>query len=124
MLPALHLLLVEPDLRRAQHLMCLLSSLGIVTTRVADPRQATLLLAQVLPDGLIIGVHTFSTRELRSWLADFHTDRPLWTLVYAEHTALLDVVRLGLPALATTLWPCSADELTCLLTPLLNVGAG
>jgi hypothetical protein len=43
-LPALHLLLVEPELRRAQPLMCLLNSLGSVTTRVTTPSQATALL--------------------------------------------------------------------------------
>jgi hypothetical protein len=124
MLPALHLLLVEPELRRAQQLMSLLSSLGIVTTRAATPGQATTLLTQLLPDGLLISVHPLNARDLRPWLADLLADSPLWTLVYAEHEALLAVVQQGLPPLATARWPCSADVLALLLAPLLRVGAG
>jgi hypothetical protein len=124
MLPALHLLLVEPELRRAQQLMSLLSSLGITTTRAATPGQATTLLTQLLPDGLIVGVHPLNAHALRPWLAGLLADTPLWTLVYAEHEALLDDALAGLPPLATARWPCSADELVLLLTPLLSVGAG
>lgn len=124
MLPALHLLLVEPDLRRAQRLMCLLSTLGIVTTRAADPAQAALLLTQVLPDGLVVGLHPPNTRELRAWLTALLADSPLWTLVYAEHETPLEAVLAELPPLAAARWPCSADELRRALAPLLRVGAG
>jgi hypothetical protein len=124
MLPALHLLLVEPELRRAQQLMSLLSSLDIITTRAVTPDQAATLLTPLLPDGLIVGVHPLNARELRPWLAGLLSDSPLWTLVYAEHKALLATVRLGLPPLATARWPCSAADLALLLAPLLSVGAG
>jgi hypothetical protein len=124
LLPALHLLLVEPELRRAQQLMCLLSSPGIVTTRAATPGQAATLLTLLLLDGLLIGVHPLNVRDLHPWLAGVFADSPLWTLVYAEHEALLAAVQLGLPPLATARWPCSADGLALLLTPLLKIGAG
>jgi CheY-like chemotaxis protein len=123
LLPALHLLLVEPELRHAQQLMCLLSSLGVVTTRAATPGQATTLLTQLLPDGLLVGVHPLNIRDLRPWLAGLLADSPPWTLVYAEHEALLAVAQLGLPPLASARWPCSADDLALLLAPLLSVGA-
>ena len=122
MLPALHLLLVEPDLRRAQRLMCMLSSLGIVTTRAADPAQAAALLAQMLPDGLLVGVQPLGARELRAWLADLLAADPPWTLLYAEQAALLDDMRADLPPLAAARWPCSADELGRALAPLTSVG--
>jgi len=122
MLPA-HLLLVEPDLRRAQRLMCLLSSLGVVTTRVATPGQAATLLGQLLPDGLIVGINPTNVRDLHHWLADLLSDTPLWTLVYADREALLDDALAGLPPLATTRWPCSADDLALLLIPLLSIHA-
>jgi len=122
---SLHLLLVEPDPHRAQTVTRMLVCLGMLSTRVATTYQATAFLTQIQPDGLLIGVDPMTTRELRAWLAALLPANPLRTLLYAEHGTLLDVARLGLPpVISTMLWPCSQSDLALLVTPLPPLSMG
>lgn len=119
----LHVLLVEPEAHRARALAQMLGALGIVTTRVTDTEQGTLLLTQIKPDGLVVGVHPTTVQAQRFWLSALLDVAPLPTVLYAEHGALLDLASRALPLfVTTTLWPCSQSELGLLLTSLLEIG--
>lgn len=113
-----HLLLVEPDPGRARLLSQMLSSLGAVVAHVRDPAQAALLLSQVQPDGVLVGLHPANARAVRSWLAGLDGGAGV-TLLYAEHGALLDLVSAPPCAALSALWPLSRSELALLLEALL-----
>jgi CheY-like chemotaxis protein len=122
---SLHILFVEPDRCRAQALAELLGRLGVRSTHATDLDHASLLLTQLQPDGLIVGVPPLATPSLRAWLAGVLAAAPLWTLLYAEHGLLLDVASRDLPPLTTALWSHLQREPDLLLAPLLaSVDAG
>lgn len=114
---ASHLLLVEPEPGRLHSLSQMLESLGLIVTSVAGPPQAALLLSQIQPDGIMVGLHPANVREVRAWLAALGA-HPAVTLLYAEHSALLDLAAAQPRAVLTALWPFSRSELALLLASL------
>ena len=120
MYPLFHTILIEPDAERAQTFGSMFTALGAVVTHAPGAARASRLLSSLLPDLLVVGLHSASIRSLYPWLPGVLAATPLRTLLYAEHAALLDTVALALPLLVTTvLWPCSPSELTFLLAPLV-----